>query len=264
MRDIWIIGDIHGCLKSLQKLIEKISPSTETQILLCGDLINRGPRNIETLNFLIESNLNISAILGNHDLAFISYYHGIFNKAHCKDCFEELSKNPKAQKWVNWLRNLPLAFFDEDFILVHAGLYPFWTIEENQSLAESLHELLKGQDYVRNLRLLWQQASSSEPSTTDLSFALNVFTRMRYINSDKTLCLKTKGLAAQAELKDKTPWFDLWPAQKRPIFFGHWSALRGQTQRDDIICLDSGCVWQESLTAYHLPSIRTLHQEYCD
>jgi bis(5'-nucleosyl)-tetraphosphatase (symmetrical) len=38
------------------------------------------------------------------------------------------------------------------------------------------------------------------------------------------------------------------------MVFGHWAALDGVTGRDDIVGIDTGCVWGRTLTAYDLKS----------
>ena len=49
-----------------------------------------------------------------------------------------------------------------------------------------------------------------------------------------------------------------------PIAFGHWSTL-GYTQRQDLLCLDSGCVWGGQLTAMRVDGgRREVHQIQCD
>ena len=263
--DSWVIGDLHGCFNSFLKLIDKINPTDETQIFLVGDLINRGPQSEETLDFLMNTSLKVYPILGNHDIAFISFFHKIFTRNNELDCYYELSKNPKAITWIHWLRKLPLYLRHEKNIIVHAGLYPYWSIEQNLAYADSIGDLLKGDDYVKSLTQLWHNASAHKPEQYQLSFALNVFTRMRYINEDRSLCLKTKGLKSLDCTENKSPWFDLWPNKiDQKIYFGHWSALRGETRRNDILCLDTGCVWKETLTAMNMQTHKKITQEFIE
>ena len=48
------------------------------------------------------------------------------------------------------------------------------------------------------------------------------------------------------------PWFDLSRAsEKTTVVFGHWSTL-GLILRDNLISLDTGCVWGGKLTAVAL------------
>jgi serine/threonine protein phosphatase 1 len=58
-----VIGDVHGCLKTLQALIERLPKDRE--LCFVGDFIDRGPNAIGVVEF-IRSN-NYSAVMGNHE-----------------------------------------------------------------------------------------------------------------------------------------------------------------------------------------------------
>jgi bis(5'-nucleosyl)-tetraphosphatase (symmetrical) len=53
--------------------------------------------------------------------------------------------------------------------------------------------------------------------------------------------------------KGLTPWFKVPKAKWRGtrVVFGHWSAL-GLIVNDDLIAVDTGCVWGRQLTAVKL------------
>jgi hypothetical protein len=38
-----IIGDIHGCSREFSALLEKVAPNRDDQLVLLGDLLNKGP-----------------------------------------------------------------------------------------------------------------------------------------------------------------------------------------------------------------------------
>ena len=64
------------------------------------------------------------------------------------------------------------------------------------------------------------------------------------------------------------PWFDAPHrcTQGTPIVFGHWST-RGLIVRDDLLGLDTGCVWGGMLTAARVtavPAERTVIQVACE
>lgn len=63
-----IIGDIHGCYKTLIALVEKLPKGVP--IISVGDLIDRGPRNRDVINW-IRSN-NIPCVVGNHEILMCS------------------------------------------------------------------------------------------------------------------------------------------------------------------------------------------------
>lgn len=73
--DVWAIGDVHGCAKEFQNLLEKIQKkSIDSYIYQLGDLIDRGPDLLEV--FLLCSEYNVITLLGNHELNFLQEHLG--------------------------------------------------------------------------------------------------------------------------------------------------------------------------------------------
>jgi len=74
----YVVGDIQGCFDSLIALLSKVSFNPEKDILYCvGDLVNRGPKSLETLRYLKSLGSSVKPVLGNHDLHMLSCYYGI-------------------------------------------------------------------------------------------------------------------------------------------------------------------------------------------
>ena len=65
----YIVGDIQGCCDPLDSLLGKIdfSPSRD-HLWVLGDLVNRGPKNLQTLQRLRDLGDAATCLLGNHDL----------------------------------------------------------------------------------------------------------------------------------------------------------------------------------------------------
>ena len=81
---------------------------------------------------------------------------------------------------------------------------------------------------------------------------INYFTRMRFLDNDGVLKLKKKILKPE---KNHVPWFEQTThnlKNNETVIFGHWAALEGKTNLDNIIGLDTGCVWGNKLTAIRL------------
>lgn len=75
MKTTLCVGDIHGCLSTLQALIAKAGPVD--QIISVGDLIDRGPDSLGVVKYCIDNNIQVC--LGNHEymaLEAISKYLG--------------------------------------------------------------------------------------------------------------------------------------------------------------------------------------------
>ena len=63
---MYIVGDVHGCLKTLKALVAKL-PDWETEgICFTGDLGDRGPNSKGVYDYIIENGFD--AVKGNHDL----------------------------------------------------------------------------------------------------------------------------------------------------------------------------------------------------
>jgi bis(5'-nucleosyl)-tetraphosphatase (symmetrical) len=85
--------------------------------------------------------------------------------------------------------------------------------------------------------------------TARLRVIVNALTRLRFCTAEGEMLLKAGGGLADAP-PGSFAWFDV-PGRRTAgdtIAFGHWSQL-GLLLREDILALDSGCVWGGCLTA---------------
>ena len=65
----YVIGDVQGCYDELIALTNKIKfDPDKDKLIFAGDLVNRGTKSLEVLNFCIKNKKSIKAVLGNHDL----------------------------------------------------------------------------------------------------------------------------------------------------------------------------------------------------
>jgi bis(5'-nucleosyl)-tetraphosphatase (symmetrical) len=90
-----------------------------------------------------------------------------------------------------------------------------------------------------------------------LRVVINALTRLRFCTADGQMEFKTKEGAGGAP-EGYMPWFDV-PGRKSAsvtVAFGHWSTL-GWLDRDDVVCLDTGCVWGGPLSALRVGSTRS-------
>lgn len=71
MEQIYIIGDVHGCYKSLLALIEQLPNKKNSKIVFVGDLIDRGSNSCEVVKFIMDNNYD--CVKGNHEEMFLEY-----------------------------------------------------------------------------------------------------------------------------------------------------------------------------------------------
>lgn len=255
----YVIGDVQGCLDSLHNLLRKIQFDSQADVLwFAGDLVNRGPRSLDTLRFIKQLGNRAYTVLGNHDLHLLALWCSS-GRTHEADTIAEIVNAPDGEELVNWLRGQPLALRlpgPQNALLAHAGILPQWSFETALNLSEEVRQVLSGPDW----KLFMAELYGNKPNRWDetlqgfdrLRFIVNVFTRMRMVRDDGKIDFKYKlePADAPAELK---PWFDA-PRQfsgEGPILFGHWSTL-GMLKNKAGYCLDTGCVWGGQLTALRL------------
>lgn len=81
----YVVSDIHGHYTHFLKLLEEINFTDDDTLYILGDIIDRGPENINLVR-KVMSTPNIKMILGNHEDMMLGYYKGksIFDKAYFK------------------------------------------------------------------------------------------------------------------------------------------------------------------------------------
>lgn len=249
------IGDIQGCYEELRALTARLGfCSDRDRLWFVGDLVNRGPRSLDVLRYVRSLEDNAVVVLGNHDLHLLAVAYGS-RTARRTDTLGEILRAPDRDALLEWLATRPLAHFEAGDLLVHAGVVPQWTVETTLGLAREVEFALR-QDPVN----LFDHMYGDEPDhwsgelegTDRLRFAINVLTRMRVCTREGRINLRLKGKPPAGD-SPWLPWFDVQGRRTRGarVVFGHWSAL-GLIVRDDVIGLDSGCVWGGALTALSL------------
>jgi bis(5'-nucleosyl)-tetraphosphatase (symmetrical) len=252
----YLIGDVQGCCDALDRLLARIgfSPSRDTLYVL-GDLVNRGPASLATLRRLCGLGDAARCLLGNHDLHLLAVAQGV-RKAHASDTFDDILAAPDRDAWIAWLRGRRLAISAHGWLMVHAGVVPQWDAARTLALAAEVEAHLQRDDLHDFLAVMYGNEpsiwSESLAGHDRLRFAVNVFTRIRFVDAGGRLELKAKEGAGAAP-PGCVPWFDA-PGRRTagvPIAFGHWSTL-GLVVRPDLLAIDTGCVWGGRLTAVRI------------
>lgn len=255
----YAIGDIQGCLKPLECLLEKIQfDPQKDRLWIAGDLINRGPDSLAVLRLLYKLRDSVTAVLGNHDLHFLAVARGL-RKQGKNDTLAELLHADDLQELTEWLRHCKLLHHDAPlgFTMVHAGIPPQWNLAQAQHYAREVEKVLHSAAIDEYLSAMYGNEPnrwSNELTGQDrLRLITNYFTRMRFVTADGELELKTKDNATAAPV-GFSPWFTLPHRQtiNDKIIFGHWATLNGQANTAGIFALDTGCVWGGALTALRL------------
>jgi bis(5'-nucleosyl)-tetraphosphatase (symmetrical) len=253
----WAVGDVQGCCDELKQLLARIRFSSDRDRLwLVGDLVNRGPKSLQTLRLVRSLGDSAISVLGNHDLHLLAVAL-VGAKLRKNDTLSQILAAPDRDLLLQWLQLLPLAHFEPGHgdLLLHAGVLPQWTVAQTLELATEVQRALRDDPQALLLGMYGDQPDRWQATLAGvdrLRLAINVLTRLRFCTADGRVDFKQKGKPDCAP-GPWLPWFRVpgRASREQRIVFGHWSAL-GLHSEPGVLGIDTGCVWGGALTAVNL------------
>lgn len=160
------IGDLHGCLTMLMRLLEHVGfEPTRDRLFSVGDIVHRGPSSVECLKLAEEP--WFCAVMGNHEAKQLGAYNGEFFNGRSVSSMCEYDGaddplrpgSPDQPQMERILRRLPLAMEfplpdGQRVGIVHAGLPDVWTWTDIRAMGhrdDFLYDRLGGMQK----RILW-------------------------------------------------------------------------------------------------------------
>jgi bis(5'-nucleosyl)-tetraphosphatase (symmetrical) len=223
----WLVGDVQGCARHLQALLDEVRFDPDRDELWClGDLVNRGPDSLATVR--LWRDVGGRGVIGNHEVYALCAHSGRWPRK--SDTLQALYDAPDADELLGALRALPMLAFlpgdgGPDAWVVHAGVHPKWT--DLPAVAERTNAPPHDDDWLES---------------PEVSFA----TRVR--------CCDPQGERSHHDREPETcpPPYRPWDEHYRGdtlVVHGHW-AWRGYYRGPRSIGLDSACVHTGVLTAW--------------
>jgi serine/threonine protein phosphatase 1 len=134
----YVIGDIHGCLQPLRRLLEKIAPRRGDELIFIGDYIDRGPHSREVVDYLLALPHRCVFLLGNHEQMLLDYLAGRDDGIYLLN-----GGTTTLQSYGGDFANIPqghLAFFrglqpiyeTPQYLFVHAGIRPMVPLDRQE------------------------------------------------------------------------------------------------------------------------------------
>ena len=267
---VYAIGDVQGCFDELQELVRYISFNpNKDQLWFVGDLVNRGPKSLETLRWIKSLGNAAVTVLGNHDLHLLAAHAGAKEIRTTSSLYSVLQAKD-IDALVGWLRRQPLIRYNKQlkFAMVHAGLAPQWSIKDSLHYAKEVETVLRSKKYKDFLYNMY----GDQPNQWDgrlkgwnrLRTITNFMTRVRYCNNKGVMSFTENGPPGTQSARMK-PWYEIASrkSQDTTVVFGHWSTL-GHIHDHNIISTDTGCLWGGSLTAVKIELEKlTIYQIDC-
>jgi serine/threonine protein phosphatase 1 len=145
MKNYWIIGDIHGEIRLLDRLLEQILTYHPEEIVFLGDYIDRGPHSREVVDRIAGLEVPAVRLMGNHEWMMLNaiedsgfgynpmelwYFNGAEATLHSFGFTSFFSFQAQMEAaYLDFFRNLRLShtFHLQNtlrILAVHAGLSP--------------------------------------------------------------------------------------------------------------------------------------------
>lgn len=215
----YIIGDVHGCLLTLQALIEELRLKSSDSLYFLGDYIDRGPNSKGVLDYLMKLESNwvgreLVFLQGNHDALMLHGYNQPNNGHYW--CWQNngMEKTLKgfpngvvSDKYLNFIKRMPTVIKVDNYYLAHAG------IEDISNPLESDVEILQcDRDIIpRNHKVIVGHTQKSIEDIVDTMDSNKIILdggcvfRKRPYGNLVALCLDTMELTVQINIERKKP-----------------------------------------------------------
>jgi hypothetical protein len=229
-----VVGDVHGCLDELRRLLATCGFQRGDRLVLAGDLVAKGPDSQGVVQLAREE--GALAVVGNHD------DHVLRARAVALGTMPPPAKGVRAEHQV-----VADALGPDDWAYLEA-LPTFLRIgyegaRDNADGDGDTHAHGEGHGETVVLH------AGAVPGVPFETQTREYLTTMRSIGSDGQPTKRIEG----------RPWAAVWPGPER-IVFGH-DAIRGLQRHRFATGLDTGCVYGRRLTALLLPERRLVSVE---
>ncbi len=156
-RRLIFIGDIHGCLKELEALLNKVHfHAGKDHLIALGDIVSKGPDSLGVVDLLRR--YNASCVRGNHDDALILVAERLRSKstdksgeltsaketdpaAESHDPVKRMARSLSVEQ-LEYLQSCPIILrigelkaFNGEAVAVHAGLIPGLSVESQDPVS---------------------------------------------------------------------------------------------------------------------------------
>ncbi|MFZ4526354.1 MAG: metallophosphoesterase family protein [Chlorobium sp.] len=139
-RRIIAIGDIHGCLQDLVRLVEQLNLQPDDQLVFLGDFIDRGEHSKGVIDYLLSLKQRYACffIMGNHELMYLEYLKTGKSKIWYSNGGLATLKSYKSQhgrdfpkEHLDFIRECQYFLDTENYFFAHGGLDPELDVKDN-------------------------------------------------------------------------------------------------------------------------------------
>ncbi len=161
------IGDIHGCVKSMEAMLEKLEPYYDRKFIFVGDYIDRGPASKGVVDYLLDFRQKVDCVFlrGNHEQMLLDAIKldkrnlWMMNGGRATLTSYELDGNSVTlpKEHIQFYEDTVLYYDTDDYFFVHAGLSPHKSIADSLADEEEMQEFLWERSHLNAFETPWEK-----------------------------------------------------------------------------------------------------------
>ncbi|MGE5656196.1 MAG: metallophosphoesterase family protein [Actinomycetota bacterium] len=136
-----VIGDVHGHYDGLMTLLEALAPNSGDRVYFLGDLIDRGPKSAQVVDFVQRS--SYQSLMGNHEQLMLeampsgnvdsrAWQAWLYSGGEATIA-SYVDTGIMPQQHLAWMRSLPTYLDLGDIWLAHAGVDPKLPLDQQSA-----------------------------------------------------------------------------------------------------------------------------------
>ena len=149
---LYAIGDVHGCARTLDALLDRLALTPADTVVFVGDYVDRGPDSPGVLDRMLAleafaadgTGARMVFLRGNHDQMMLDYVDGtgdlelwwLNGGQSTLDAYDAAGEPHIPASHIDFLRRTGLTHVQDGFAFVHAGMDPQKTVAENLEAAD--------------------------------------------------------------------------------------------------------------------------------
>lgn len=171
MRELWVIGDIHGALDKLRAMLLRAGlidfdgswMASDAHLVFLGDYLDRGPSGVDVIRLIRSLEVQaqevggqVTALLGNHEVMFLAAWRFRRNDPTDQLGFQEYwTSNGGQDRDVDllepsdaaWLAERPAMTRVGNWLMIHADSMFYQKLGNTvQEVNERVQELMQSRD----------------------------------------------------------------------------------------------------------------------
>ncbi len=166
--ETFVIGDIHGNLESLLKIIKIIEQANPRYVIFLGDIVDRGPYQLECLILILALKIKqpnkYFFLKGNHESLEINQYYGFY-----QDFIFKYKDQSKFKDVLALYKVLPIcALVNRTVLCIHGGIPEDYEVLNKLKGVKTQDLDLLSKSLAKSLKqIMWNDPKSNSTGFSD-------------------------------------------------------------------------------------------------